>query len=309
MSHAITDTESLTYGKDPQVSCAPSSAVLKSRSSWGRMWAHSGARAGMLILAAYIVCALFAPYLAPYSPGEVNLASRLVPPSITGPHILGTDQLGRDILSRILYGARVSILVGLATTAISAVVGITLGMISGYIGSTVDTLVSRASELLLAFPYLIFVIGAMAIMGPGFWNLVWALSFKGWVEFYRVARALSMAEKRKDYVEAARGLGRPAPLILVAEILPNIQSSMLVLATMRMGNMIVMESSLSFLGLGIPPRLPAWGSMINDGRRFLMTSWWVSTLPGIALAGLVLAMNLLGEGMRDVLDPKLVNGR
>lgn len=181
-------------------------------------------------------------------------------------------------------------------------------MIAGYVGGKFDALVSRFTELLLAFPYMIFVIGAMAVMGPGFWNLIWALSFKGWVEFFRLARALTMAEKSKEYVEAARALGRPTPVIIAAEILPNILSSLMVLATMRMGKMIVMESSLSFLGLGIPPSIPAWGSMINDGRRFLLTSWWVATIPGIALAGLVLAMNLVGEGMRDVLDPKLVSG-
>jgi peptide/nickel transport system permease protein len=191
---------------------------------------------------------------------------------------------------------------------VSAGVGITLGMIAGYVGGKFDALVSRFTELLLAFPYMIFVIGAMAVMGPGFWNLIWALSFKGWVEFFRLARALTMAEKSKEYVEAARALGRPTPVIIAAEILPNILSSLMVLATMRMGKMIVMESSLSFLGLGIPPSIPAWGSMINDGRRYLLTSWWVATIPGIALAGLVLAMNLVGEGMRDVLDPKLVSG-
>ncbi|HAI86004.1 MAG TPA: peptide ABC transporter permease, partial [Firmicutes bacterium] len=171
-----------------------------------------------------------------------------------------------------------------------------------------DRALARFTELLLAFPYLIFVIGAMSVMGPGFWNLVWALSFKGWVEFYRLARALVMSEKNREYVEAARVLGRSDGVILTCEILPNIVNSMLVLGTLRMGNMIVMESSLSFLGLGIPPRMPAWGSMINDGRRYMLTSPWVATFPGLALALLVLGMNLLGEGLRDVLDPKMMEG-
>ena len=275
---------------------------------WTRLMSHRGGRLGLIIVLAYVVVAVAAPVLAPYSPGAVDLVRRLVPPGLRTGNLLGTDQLGRDILSRIMHGARVSILVGLATVCISAFVGVGLGMVAGYYGGVLDRALARFTELLLAFPYLIFVIGAMSVMGPGFWNLVWALSFKGWVEFYRLARALVMSEKNREYVEAARVLGRSDGVILTCEILPNIVNSMLVLGTLRMGNMIVMESSLSFLGLGIPPRMPAWGSMINDGRRYMLTSPWVATFPGLALALLVLGMNLLGEGLRDVLDPKMMEG-
>ncbi len=275
---------------------------------WPRLMSHRGGRLGLIIVLAYVVVAVAAPVLAPYSPGAVDLVRRLVPPGLRTGNLLGTDQLGRDILSRIMHGARVSILVGLATVCISAFVGVGLGMVAGYYGGVLDRALARFTELLLAFPYLIFVIGAMSVMGPGFWNLVWALSFKGWVEFYRLARALVMSEKNREYVEAARVLGRSDGVILTCEILPNIVNSMLVLGTLRMGNMIVMESSLSFLGLGIPPRMPAWGSMINDGRRYMLTSPWVATFPGLALALLVLGMNLLGEGLRDVLDPKMMEG-
>ncbi len=275
---------------------------------WPRLMSHRGGRLGLIIVLAYVAVAVAAPVLAPYSPGAVDLVRRLVPPGLRTGNLLGTDQLGRDILSRIMHGARVSILVGLATVCISAFVGVGLGMVAGYYGGVLDRALARFTELLLAFPYLIFVIGAMSVMGPGFWNLVWALSFKGWVEFYRLARALVMSEKNREYVEAARVLGRSDGVILTCEILPNIVNSMLVLGTLRMGNMIVMESSLSFLGLGIPPRMPAWGSMINDGRRYMLTSPWVATFPGLALALLVLGMNLLGEGLRDVLDPKMMEG-
>lgn len=275
---------------------------------WTRLMSHRGGRLGLIIVLAYVAVAVAAPVLAPYSPGAVDLVRRLVPPGLRTGNLLGTDQLGRDILSRIMHGARVSILVGLATVCISAFVGVGLGMVAGYYGGVLDRALARFTELLLAFPYLIFVIGAMSVMGPGFWNLVWALSFKGWVEFYRLARALVMSEKNREYVEAARVLGRSDGVILTCEILPNIVNSMLVLGTLRMGNMIVMESSLSFLGLGIPPRMPAWGSMINDGRRYMLTSPWVATFPGLALALLVLGMNLLGEGLRDVLDPKMMEG-
>jgi len=273
-----------------------------------RLMSHKGGRLGLIIVLAYVAVALAAPVLAPYPPGAVNLVRRLAPPAIGTGNLLGTDQLGRDILSRIMHGARVSMLVGLATVLISAALGVGLGMIAGYYGGLLDRALARFTELLLAFPYLIFVIGAMSAMGPGFWNLVWALSFKGWVEFYRLSRALVMSEKNREYVEAARVLGRSDGVICVREILPNIVSSIMVLGTLRMGNMIVMESSLSFLGLGIPPRMPAWGSMINDGRRYMLTSPWVATLPGLALALLVLGINLLGEGLRDVLDPKMMEG-
>jgi peptide/nickel transport system permease protein len=275
---------------------------------WSRLTSHRGGRLGLIIVLAYVAIAVAAPVVAPYPPGAVNLAVRLAPPAIRTGNFLGTDQLGRDILSRIMHGARVSMLVGLAATSISAVLGVGLGVVAGYYGGVLDRALARFTELLLAFPYLIFVIGAMSVMGPGFGNLVWALSFKGWVEFYRLSRALVMSEKNREYVEAARVLGRSDGAICVQEILPNIAGSILVLGTLRMGNMIVMESSLSFLGLGVPPRMPAWGSMINDGRRYMLTSPWVATFPGLALALLVLGMNLLGEGLRDVLDPKIMEG-
>lgn len=275
---------------------------------WCRLMSHRGGRLGLIIVLAYVVIAAVAPVGAPHPPGAVNLAGRLAPPALGTGNLLGTDQLGRDILSRIMHGARVSMLVGLSTVSISAVLGVGLGMAAGYYGGLIDRALARFTELLLAFPYLIFVIGAMSVMGPGFWNLVWALSFKGWVEFYRLSRALVMSEMNREYVEAARVLGRSDGAICIREILPNIASSILVLGTLRMGNMIVMESSLSFLGLGIPPRMPAWGSMISDGRRYMLTSPWVATFPGLALALLVLGMNLVGEGLRDVLDPKMMEG-
>ncbi|MCR4401249.1 MAG: ABC transporter permease [Firmicutes bacterium] len=270
-----------------------------------RMAAHRSAVVGGAVILVYLAAAVFAPWLAPHAPDEVSLARRLTPPSWAGEFPFGTDQLGRDILSRVIFGARVSIMVGVLTIAISIAIGVGLGVVAGYFRGPFDRLVSRFTDLLLAFPYLIFVIGAMAMLGPGFWNLVWALSFKGWVEFYRLARAEAMSEKTKEYVDAARALGRSHAAIICSEILPNIVHSIVVLGTLRMGNMIVLESSLSFLGLGMPPRVPAWGSMVNDGRRYMLTAWWIATLPGLALVVLVLAINLVGEALRDVLDPRL----
>lgn len=273
-----------------------------------KLKSHRGAVVGGIVVLIYVVCAVLAPYIAPYSPDQVALTKRFVAPSLAGAHPLGTDQLGRDILTRIIYGARVSILVGVLTIAISMAIGVGLGLIAGYFRGAFDKIMSRFTDLLLAFPYLIFVIGMMSVLGPGFWNLIFALCFKGWVEFYRLTRAEVMSQKTCEYVEAARSLGRSDWAIMVSEILPNIIHSILVLGTLRMGNMIVMESSLSFLGLGIPPRIPAWGSMVSDGRRYMLNAWWVATLPGLALVILVLAINLIGEGLRDVLDPKLQEG-
>jgi peptide/nickel transport system permease protein len=255
-------------------------------------------------MATAIVCAaIFAPVLAPYSPEDMNLSHRLNPPGAD--YILGADHLGRDVLTRILYGARVSILIGLITVGISVTVGGALGLLAGYYGGWFDAFMSRFTEILLAFPYLIFAIGAMAMLGPGFWNLVWALCFKGWVEFFRLARAGVLSEKTKEYVEAARVLGKTDAQIMLSEILPNIVNPLLVVGTLRMGTMMVMEASLSFLGIGIPPRIPTWGSMIQDGYRVILSAWWLSTFPGLILVILVLSVNLLGEGLREALDPDL----
>jgi peptide/nickel transport system permease protein len=285
-------------------------AALRERSAvLADLLRHPTACLGGILLAAYVFAAVFAPLLAPHDPERADLARRLLPPVWEAggvrPHLLGTDQLGRDLLSRMIFGARVSLLVGLITVVISHLVGVGLGCLAGYYRGPADAVLSRLADLLLAFPYLIFAIGAMGMMGPGFWNLVWALAFKGWVEFYRLARGDTMAEKEKAYIEAAHALGRRDLAIVAREILPNILPTTLVLGTLRVGYMIVLEASLSFLGLGIPPRIPAWGSMVNDGRGVMLTAWWVSTLPGLALVGAVLAMNLLGEGLREALDPRL----
>jgi len=259
-----------------------------------------GLIAGLLVLA-YVLGAVLAPLIAPYSPAATDLAARLAPPSRL--HWFGTDALGRDVLSRTIYGARVSIMVGVLTVGISAVAGTALGMPGAYYRGGIDLVGARLVELLQAFPYLIFAIGMMAFLGPGFWNLIWALALKGWIEFYRLARGETLSQANREYVEAARAMGYPSSWILVSEILPNIVNTVAVVATLRLGYFMVLEASLSFLGVGIPPRTPAWGSMINDGRNVLFIAWWVSTIPGLALLLLVLAINLLGERMREVLEP------
>lgn len=262
-----------------------------------------------LVVMAYILIALAAPQITSHNPGVGDLRARLLPPQWFAngnpAYPLGTDEQGRDLLTRIIYGARVSLAVGLWAVGISVLAGTALGALAGYLRGWFDWLVSRVADLLLAFPFLIFAIGVMAFLGPGFTNLILALTFKGWVEFFRLVRGEMLAEKGKEYVEAARMAGRGPLAIMAAEILPNIVHSVLVLGTLRMGFFIVTEASLSFLGLGIQPPTPAWGSMVAAGRDYLLTAWWVSTIPGLAIVLLVLAINVFGEGLRDILDPRL----
>lgn len=257
------------------------------------------------VILVYVVMAVFAPAIAPYAPDATDLGARLRPPSPE--HRFGTDGLGRDILTRVIYGARISLLVGSLTVLITATFGTVLGVLGGFYRGAFDAISGRLTELLLAFPYLIFAIGMMAFLGPGFANLVLALSLKGWVEFYRLARGETLDQAGREYVEASRALGQRSLRTLFREVLPNVLPSILVLATLRVGYFMVLEASLSFLGVGVPPTIPAWGSMIAEGRNVLFIAWWVSTLPGLALLVLVLAINLLGDRLQEAFDPKRRN--
>ena len=273
------------------------------------LWQRPLAFLGGLIILAYILMAILAPVITVHHPVRGELRDRLTPPAwLDGGdwrYPLGTDAQGRDLLTRIIYGSRVSLVVGLLSVGVSAGAGVFLGSLTGYFRGWLDDLISRFADLLMAFPYLIFAIGVMAFLGPGFTNLILALTFKGWVEFYRLVRGEMMSQKTEEYVEAAQVSGEGHAGIIVREILPNIIQSVFVLATLRMGYMIIMEASLSFLGLGLPPNIPAWGSMVSAGRDYMLNAWWVSTMPGIAIVILVLAINLFGEGLRDILDPRL----
>jgi ABC-type dipeptide/oligopeptide/nickel transport system permease subunit len=271
--------------------------------------AHPTALIGGIIVIIYVLGAIFAPQITSHDPSVGDLHFRLTPPAWqkggSWEYPLGTDDQGRDLLTRIIFGGRVSLLVGGVSVGISVLVGGLLGAVSGFYRGKVDAVVSRFADLLLAFPFLIFALGVMAFIGPGIGNLIMALIFKGWVEFFRLVRGEMMSEKTQEYVEAAKVSGLNNFAIMVKEILPNIIQPVIVLATLRFGEMIIMEASLSFLGLGIPPHIPAWGSMVSSGRDLIMAAWWVSTLPGLALMILVLSTNILGEGLRDILDPRL----
>jgi ABC-type dipeptide/oligopeptide/nickel transport system permease subunit len=275
---------------------------------WRDLLRNRVATAALVLLGCFVLLAVGAPVLAPHDPLALDLDRRLQPPARAGgdwAHPLGCDQVGRDLLSRIIFGARTSILLGVVIVLLTLGVGVALGSIAGYTGGWLDIVLSRIVDVLLAFPFLVFALGMMAVLGPGLLNLILVLAFKGWVDFYRVARAEVMSLKTQEFVEAARALGLSRPRIVVTEILPNIMPSVIVLAALRMATIIIAEASLSFLGLGIQPPTPSWGMMINEGRPYMLTAWWISTFPGLAIALLVLAINLLGEGLRDALDPRL----
>lgn len=276
---------------------------------WRRFRKHRLAVLGALFIVAFVGVAVLAPFIVSHDPGAGDLRARLLPPAwMTGgrpEYWLGTDELGRDLLSRILYGSRVSLYVGLLVVGVATTVGTVAGLVSGYFGGRIDAAVQRLVDILLAFPYLVFAIALMAVMGPGLTNLMLALVYKEWVYPARVVRAEVLAARSQEYVEAARAVGAGHGHILFREILPNVLSSVLVVSTLRVAWVILMEASLSFLGLGVQPPTPAWGSMVSSGRDYLFQAWWVSTFPGLAILLTVLGINLLGEGLRDALDPRL----
>lgn len=257
---------------------------------------------GLLILLLLVVVALFAPYISPYDPTAIRLAEGLSGPSIT--HPLGQDKLGRDILSRIIYGARISLYVGVATVMLSAFVGTVVGAVSGYAGGVVDEVVMRLIDILLAFPGILLAVAVMAILGPSLNNIVIALTVLGWVGYARLVRGQVLALREFEFVLAARALGADARRIITRHLLPNVLGPVIVQATFGMAGAIVAEAGLSFLGLGTQPPTPSWGSMLNDGREFLLTTPHLTTFPGLAIMTVVLGLNFLGDGLRDILDPK-----
>ncbi|HPE24153.1 MAG TPA: ABC transporter permease [Albidovulum sp.] len=266
------------------------------------------AMASLIVILVFVVMAVAAPLIAPQDPNETDLLRRLQPPGWAPggdwAYALGCDGLGRDILSRIIYGARISIFIGLAVIFLATGVGILAGLAAGYFRGWVDVVISRVVDILLGFPYLIFAIGLMAMMGPGLMNIVLALAYKEWVIPCRVVRGETLAVRELEYVEAARALGAGPRHIMWREILPNILSPVIVISTIRMANVIILEASLSFLGLGVQPPTASWGSMVSDGRAFILEAWWVSTFPGIAILLLVLAINVASQGLRDAFDPR-----
>jgi peptide/nickel transport system permease protein len=258
-------------------------------------------RVGAVIVLVVVAAALFGPALAPFDPATQQMALRLEGP--TGLHWFGLDELGRDIFARVLYGARISLLVGLVVVSVSATVGIALGAIAGYFGGRVDEAISRVIDILLAFPGLLLAIALVAVLGPSLTNVVMALTLIGWVGYARLVRGQVLRAREFEFVQAARALGATTPRILWRHVIPTTLPAVTVQATLGMGGAILNEASLSFLGLGVQPPTPSCGTMLNYGRGHLLDAPHLTIFPGVAIAILVLGFNFLGDGLRDVLDP------
>ena len=261
---------------------------------------------GLAVLLAIVTAALFAPFLAPQDPNETDVARRLVSPGEFG-NLLGTDNLGRDILSRIIYGARVSLIVGVLGVLSSGIFGVLIGAISGYYGGKLDDVGNWIMNVQLTIPFILLAIALVTIFGPGLRNMIIVLAITQWVIYARVIRGSVLAVKEADFVEAARAIGASQARILIRHILTNSLAPLIVVATFQLARLVLYEASLSFLGLGVPSNTPSWGSMISDGRAYLATAWWVSTLPGVAIMLFVLSVNILGDWLRDEMDPRLRN--
>ncbi|MBC7322092.1 MAG: ABC transporter permease [Acetomicrobium sp.] len=261
------------------------------------------AMVGTVLVAFFILIAIFAPLIAPYDPIEVDLSRTLLPPS--SEHIFGTDQFGRDIFSRVVYGARIEVGIILLVTVISGTIGLAVGITAGYFGGVIDDVLMRITDVFLSFPNLILAMALSAMLGRGVFNAIIAISLVGWTIIARLARAESMKIKSLPYIEAIRALGASNIRILLLHILPMCMSPVLVQLSLRMGSIILTAAGLGFLGLGAQPPTPEWGAIVSDGRSYLVEQWWISTFPGLFIALVVLGFNLLGDGIRDMMDPRI----
>lgn len=258
---------------------------------------------GLAIILFLVFVAVFAPLLAPHHPYEQVLEQALLAPSLEYP--FGTDDFGRCIFSRVIYGTRLSLAIGVVVTTISAVVGITLGMLAGFYGGVVDEVIMRIVDIFLAFPGLILALVIAGLLGPGMFNVLFALALVGWMGYARVVRGAVLAEKEKEFVETAKALGASDFYIMCRHLLPNVLAPVIVMATLGIGQTILAAAGLSFLGLGAQPPVPVWGSMLNDGKAYLQTAPHLTIFPGLAIMITVLAFNFLGDGLRDLFDPRL----
>jgi peptide/nickel transport system permease protein len=273
------------------------------RRAWRQLWRNRAALVGLAVILVLVVAATLAPLMAPYNPYAVELETRLQPPDRA--HLLGTDELGRDILSRLIFGARVSLWVGVVTVALSGLIGVSGGLVAGYLGGYWDVVIMRLVDVFLAFPVIILTIAIVAVRGPSLTNVLIALALVYWTTYARVVRSVVLTLRDEEYAWAARTLGASTLRIVVRHLLPNTIAPIVVLASIGMGNAILSEAALSFLGFGIQPPEASWGSMLNFGMQFLRDASFLSTWPGLAIFVTVLGFNLLGDGLRDALDPRL----
>ena len=272
-------------------------------SFWKKLFSNKGAVFGSIVIVIFIITALFAPYLAPYKYDFMNMPNMLTGPSVN--NLLGTDEFGRDILSRIIYGSRISLLVGFVTVFISMIVGIVLGAIAGYFGGWIDYVISGITDIAWSLPVTLLAIAFVAALGPSLRNLIIAIAMISWAGFTRVVRGQFLSLRESEFIQAAQILGMSNTRIILKHMLPNALAPVIVLTTMEIPKVIIIESSLSFLGLGVQPPTPSWGSIMSAGRSYILEAPWIIIFPGIAMAILVLGFNFFGDALRDTLDPRL----
>ncbi len=257
---------------------------------------------GLLLLGVSVFSALLAPTFAPLGSETLNLANRLKPPSLEG-HLFGTDAIGRDIFTRIPHGGRVSLTVGFVSVALSLILGVGIGLLAGYYRGALDVVLMRIADVQLSFPFILLAITVIAVIGAGLWKLIFVMAITQWVQYARMVRSQVLTLREGDAIQGTRALGASDARIILRHLLPNLIGPVIVLATLNVANNILLESGLTFLGLGIDPLIPSWGGMLADGRNYMQTAWWVATFPGLAIMVTVLGFNLLGDWLRDRLDP------
>ena len=270
---------------------------------------NKAALVGLSILLVVTTGAVLAPVISPADPLLQDVSVRLKPPTLEGgdgqAHLLGTDHLGRDILSRLIYGARISLVIGISAVAVAGTLGTLIGLVAGYRGGRVDDLCMRLTDTMLAMPFILLALAVIAVLGSSLRNIIFVLGITSWVSYARVVRAEVLTLRMREFVAAAQALGGHGTRIIFRHLLPNVLTPVIVIATLEVARMIILESALSFLGLGVQPPTPTWGGMLADGRAYLSTAWWLATFPGLCIMLSVLGINLLGDWFRDVLDPRL----
>ena len=267
------------------------------------------AKIGLFIVLVWILCAVFAPFISPHAPEAVDIMQRMKPPAWQDggsmEHVLGTDEMGRDVLSRLIYGARISLVIGVCSVVVGMTIGVVLGLLAGYIGGWVDAVIMRLVDMMLAFPFTFLALCLVAVLGSSLENVIIVLGITGWASYTRTVRAQVLSVREREFIRASMTIGCKDGRILFKHILPSVIDSAIILATMEMGSAILSEASLTFLGMGVPPSIPTWGNMISSGRQYIYTAWWLTTLPGLAIFIVCLGINFIGDWARDIRDPRL----
>jgi peptide/nickel transport system permease protein len=283
---------------------APSSRLKRERRSAVLLWV------GLVVVGLFVMLGIFAPWIAPHDPVQQDISNTLLPPfwakGGSTAHLLGTAALGQDILSGIIYGARVSLMVAVCAVLLSGAFGVAVGLVAGFMGGWVDSLLMRLTDIQLSIPLILLAIALIGALGPSLTNVIFVIAIANWVGYARVARAEALSIRERDFVKAARVSGTGLIKLLAIHILPNVLNSVVVLATLDIGKVIIFESGLSFLGLGVQPPTPSWGAMLADGRKYINIAYWLSTFPGLAIMIVVLGVNFLGDWARERLDPKFL---